>query len=262
MHAPQLCLHTGDSARVTRDTLRALPLPQPLSRRHRPVPHIELVEALQAQLDRRGLAITREQLALRRDGQRLFGTMDLAWQARAPAPTDEGLALGLRQGNDLSYAIEIVAGQRIFVCDNLALYGEVIAVRRKHTSGLRLPEELAAGMDRYLEYVGRLVDGIATLKEREIETAEAKRAIYDVFAQRILPLRFFDDVDRAYFRPETGWSDCQPRTLWAVHNACTRAARELPMNVKLRATTRLGRLFGLGRIREQTQTLDVTTGVN
>jgi hypothetical protein len=188
--------------------------------------------------------------------------MDLAWQAQGPAAPEEGMALGLRQGNDLSYAIEIVAGQRIFVCDNLALYGEVIAVRRKHTSGLRLQEELAAGIDRYLEYVGRLVDGIAALKEREIGNAEAKRAIYDVFAQRVLPLRFFDDVDRAYFRPEAGWTDCQPRTLWAVHNACTRAARDLPMNVKLQATTRLGRLFGLGRTREQTQNLDLTTGMN
>jgi hypothetical protein len=151
---------------------------------------------------------------------------------------------------------------RIFVCDNLTLYGDVIAVRKKHTSGLRLPEELAAGLDRYLEYVGRLVDGIATLKERAIETAEAKRAIYDVFAARILPLRFFDDVDRAYFRPEAGWTDCQPRTLWAVHNACTRVARALPLNVQLQATTRLGRLFGLGRSREEPQHLNVTTGVN
>ena len=262
MNRIQLCLHTGETDRVTRDTLRVLPLPQPLSPRHRPVPHIELVEALQEQLVRRGLAISCEQLALRRDGQRLFGTMDLAWQARASAATEEGLALGLRQGNDLSYAIEIVTGQRIFVCDNLALYGEVIAVRRKHTSGLRLAEELSAGLDRYLEYVGRLVDGIATLKQRAIETAEAKRAIYDVFAQRILPLRFFDDVDRAYFRPEAGWTDCQPRTLWAVHNACTRVARELPLNVQLQATTRLGRLFGLGRTREEPSDLDRTAGLN
>jgi hypothetical protein len=258
----QLCLHTGDTDRVTRDTLRALPLPQPLSRRHRPVPHLELIEALQEQLDRRGLAISREQLALRRDGQRLFGTMDLVFQGQAPVAPEEGLALGLRQGNDLSHAIEIVAGARIFVCDNLALYGDVIAVRKKHTSGLRLPEELSAGLDRYLEYVGRLVDGIAALKGREIVTAEAKRAIYDVFALRILPLRFFDDVDRAYFRPEAGWTDCQPRTLWAVHNACTRVARELPLNVKLQATTRLGRLFGLGRSREQAQQVDLTCGLN
>ena len=262
MHTAQLCLHTGESDRVTRDTLRALPLPQPLSRRHRPVPHLALVEALEEQLERRGLAITREQFALRRDGQRLFGTMDLAWQVEQPGPTDAGLALGLRQGNDLSYAIEIVAGQRIFVCDNLALYGEVIAVRRKHTSGLRLTEEFAAGIDRYLEYVGRLVDGIAILQQREIGTDEAKRAIYDVFAERILPLRFFDDVDRAYFRPEAGWTDCQPRTLWAVHNACTRAAHALPLNVKLQATTRLGRLFGLGRRREQLQQVAAGSGLN
>ena len=262
MHTVELCLHTGETDRVTRDALRALPLPQPLSRRHRPVPHIELVEALQEQLDRRGLVITREQLALRRDGQRLFGTMDLTWQAQEPAAGDEGLALGLRQGNDLSYAIEIVAGQRVFVCDNLALYGEVIAVRRKHTAGLRLQEELAAGIDRYLEYVGRLVDGIAALKEREIANEDAKRAIYDVFAQRILPLRFFDDVDRAYFRPEADWADCHSRSLWAVHNACTRAARALPLNVKLQATTRLGRLFGLGRPREQSQHAGLVAGLN
>jgi hypothetical protein len=69
-------------------------------------------------------------------------------------------------------------------------------------------------------------------------------------------------VDRAYFRPEAGWTDCQPRSLWAVHNACTRVARVLPINVKLQASTRLGRLFGLGRPREQTDTLDQTTGLN
>ncbi len=69
-------------------------------------------------------------------------------------------------------------------------------------------------------------------------------------------------MDRAYSRPEAGWTDCQPRTLWAVHNACTRAARELPLNVKLQATTRLGRLFGLGRNREQAQNLDLATRLN
>ena len=83
-----------------------------------------------------------------------------------------------------------------------------------------------------------------------------------MFAARILPLRFFDDVDRAYFRPEATWTDCQPRTLWAVHNACTRVARALPLNVKLQATTRLGRLFGLGRTREAPSDLDGTAGLN
>ncbi len=261
MPTAQLCLTTSETQRITREVLRALPLPQPRSPRHRPVPHIALVEGIQEQLARRGLVITREQLALRRDGQRLFGTMDLAWQ-QPPEASEEGLALAFRQGNDLSLAIEICCGARVFICDNLALYGDVIAVRKKHTSGLRLPEELAAGLDRYLEYVGRLVEGIASLKARAIETAEAKRAIYDVFSQRILPLRFFDDVDRAYFRPEASWTDCHPRTLWAVHNACTRAARALPLNLQLQTTTRLGRLFGLGRMREQTQSLDLTTGVN
>ena len=39
---------------------------------------------------------------------------------------------------DRSEAFSIVVGAKVFVCDNLALSGDVIAIRRKHTAGFDL----------------------------------------------------------------------------------------------------------------------------
>jgi hypothetical protein len=58
-------------------------------------------------------------------------------------------ALGLRTSNDKSFAIQIAIGARVIVCDNLLLSGELIALKRKHTAGLDLIEELTAGVRRY-----------------------------------------------------------------------------------------------------------------
>ena len=64
----------------------------------KPVPHIELVERLTAELSTRSISITKEQFALRHDGSRLFGTMDLTLNGIEGACA----SLGFRTANDRS----------------------------------------------------------------------------------------------------------------------------------------------------------------
>jgi hypothetical protein len=96
----------------------------------------------------------------------LFGVLQLAY-GESP---DGTAALGLRTANNKTMAIQICAGLSVLVCDNLAFRGDMIALRRKHTSGLRLREELAGAVLRSQDHFGRLSGEVTTLIERPDET--------------------------------------------------------------------------------------------
>ena len=106
--------------------------------------HRHFVEALLEGLDRRGMRVDRAQYAVSHQGLRLFGTLLFG------DGEDYERSLAFRASNDKTFPLQIMAGISTFVCDNLALSGDVVALKRKHTSGLNLTKEVAAGIDGYL----------------------------------------------------------------------------------------------------------------
>ena len=136
MQNGQLISHV-DTEIVTRAELHGIQTPEATST-WRPIPHIELVDMLDLVLKQQHMQIKDEQFALRRDGSVLFVVLQLVC-----GETGDGIAaLGLRTGNNKSMSLQICAGLSVFVCDNLAFRGDLIALKRKHTSGLNLREEL------------------------------------------------------------------------------------------------------------------------
>lgn len=57
-------------------------------------------------------------------------------------------AIGLRNANDKSMRVGMVAGYRVFVCDNMALSGEFKPMLAKHSKNFDLIESLSIGVDR------------------------------------------------------------------------------------------------------------------
>lgn len=244
-----LLSHCGSRV-VTLTELSALPAPEPLGPLHRPVPHHELVEVLKEELASAGYEVNREEYAIQHHGLKLFGVMDLAPKPGTSSNLsngDKGLGLGFRHGNDQSMSLHLVAGARVFVCDNLILSGDMIVLRRKHTKGLSLKDEVKAGIDRLLLEYAALEKGILRLKERGISDHEAKSILYDAFIQDgILPMRCLAKVGSWYFEPPADAEDCRPRTAWGLHNAFTRTVKELTSPVRrFEASTRIGQLFSL-----------------
>src|SRR5512143_3036798 len=120
-------------------------------------------------LNRAGMHIEKESFAIRRDGSMLFGVMQLAY-----GETPDGIAaLGLRTANNKTMSLQICAGLNVFVCDNMCFRGDLIALRRKHTSGLNLREELMIAVMRFNELFGRLTHEIYVLKDRSLADIEA-----------------------------------------------------------------------------------------
>ena len=233
-------LSSANSQLVTRQQLLAIPAP-PSTPTWRPIPHADLIDALDRQLRVRGIAITAEQFAVQREGARLFAVLDLSLER-----TEEFCAsIGIRTANDRSLALEVAVGLRVFVCDNLTFAGDLIALKRKHTIRFDLNADLSRAVDRYQAYLGALQQNIVRVRETSLSDPEAKALIVDAFRQEILPIRLFRSVTGAYFDPGPDMMDVQPRTLFGIHNAFTRAVRQMAPAPAFEATTQLGKFFGL-----------------
>lgn len=249
--ASTLCVHSKrfDAKHVTFDALKALPEPAILGPHHKPVPHHVLIDGFRQEAAARNLTITREQFALGAKEAALFGVMDFeAPTTTALVPVESGpsgLSLGFRSANDLSLAIRAVAGARVFVCDNLALSGDMFAISRKHTHGLDLAAAIVAGFDKFLGQASTLATQIVSLNERTLTDDEAKVAIFELFAQAVLPVKLFADVNTFYFDQSDERPDCLPRTAWGLHNAVTRSIKELKPVPAFQRTVAVGKFFGL-----------------
>jgi hypothetical protein len=237
MDNAQLLSHV-DTDLVTRDQLALIPAP-PATATWRPIPHIELIENLQQALWENRIGIRAEKFALRRDGSTLFGVLQLAYEDTR----DGQAAMGIRTSNDKTMSVQICAGLSVFVCDNLVFRGDLIALNRKHTSGLDLPHELNTAVQRFRKHFGSLTGEIESLKQHRLTDGEAKGLIHDVFVKGIFPLRFLPEISMSYFQPTV--DDWKDRTCWSLHNAFTLSARQMPISTRLPAIQELGRMLGM-----------------
>lgn len=225
---------------VTRQQLATFATPVATST-WRPVPHMELVDTLLAELDARQLVVRREQYAVGKSGLALFGALDLG-----DPEGKRGMALGFRHSNDKALAVQVVGGARVFVCDNLSLSGEKIALH-KHSRRLHLRGLIREAFDKWLSAYKRFEASIVDAESRRLTDDEAKVALFDLRYNGVLPVTLFDDAATNYFRAEQlQYEDSAPRTAWGLHNACTRATKALAPTSQYRVLTGLGKAFGLG----------------
>lgn len=243
MSSSNLMAHAGAHL-ATLEELKALPEPQRLGAHHEPIPHYLLAMALEIEAMERGFDVTRSQFALGMSGSALFGVMDLM-PTGVVAAEERGLSLGFRNSTNSALAIKVVAGSRVFVCDNLCLSGDMIAVLRRNTSGLDLESAVKSGFEKFQQHASSLDIKIMQLQAKLISDLEAKARVFDIFAQRVVPVHLFDDVEKFYFHPTDDQLDCQPRSEWGLHNAFTRAIKKMKPITGFEATVELGRAFGL-----------------
>ncbi len=231
---------------VTREQIASLP-PVQGTETFKPVPHIELIVSLEQVLNSRGIQIAennqgmkKEQFAIGKDGYRLFGTLDLTLNGIGGTCA----SLGLRTANNKTMALQMIAGLRVFVCDNMAFSGDTIMLKRRHTSGLDLMPELFRAMDKYEQHYRNLKNEVDMLKTYELTEQSAKIILHDVFAQQIMPVRFLPEVSGEYFATEQRHEEFAPRTAWSLLNAFTEKAKAMPLTTRIKATQLVGKLFG------------------
>lgn len=111
-----LMAHKG-AQYVSREVLPFLQLPEETDT-FQPIAHHLLINEIEESLAYRHIKIERSEFAVSPDGMKLFGLLEVS------AGMDGiRFAIGLRNSNDKSMRLGMVAGYRVFVCDNMALSG-------------------------------------------------------------------------------------------------------------------------------------------
>ena len=101
----------------------------------RPVPHIDVIEAVTEVIKAHSWEIEGEKFGLASDGRKMFGVMEIS---RSSSP-EWHRCVGIRNSHDKSFAVGLSAGIVVCVCTNLA-FGGTTVVKRRHTSGIILAE--------------------------------------------------------------------------------------------------------------------------
>lgn len=235
MTSVNLVSHRG-CVPIKREDLVAIVTPTPLSPRHRPISHLELIEGIESSLASRGVMVAKEELAINRNGALLFGVMDLRWG-------DTGVfcaALGIRTSNDMRFAVQIIVGARVFACDNLAFSGDIVTMKRRHVISINLKRELDEASERFFERYSALQGRLEAMMQEQISDVTAKSILHDAAVSGVIPLRLLPIASKAYFNPAI---DFQPRTAWSLHNAITGAIRTLPASSGMASGIALAKLF-------------------
>lgn len=224
----------GYQGTMGRDQLALVHTP-PGTDTHRPVPHIEIVNALVETLGFRHIGIVQENYAVSRDGARLFGVLDLETEIHGAR-----FSIGLRNGNDKSMALAMTCGYRVFVCENMSFQGDFTPVFARHTKSFDLMNAISTGVDRMQRNFEPMVKEIETWRGAQLTDVTAKMVIYQAFieAQLEAPKHLARSVHDLYFDPK--YDEFKPRTVWSLSNAFTSAFKELDPIPQFKATAKLG----------------------
>lgn len=128
-----LMLHCGGQAR-TREEVFKVPLPQ-ATESYCVLSHESFITRIEKQLGVEGITIRNQHFALAKEGQRLFGLMELGFAAHGLSD-DHVSVLGFRNSYDKTIKTGLCVGARVLVCDNLSFHGDHLTFLRKHTPNL------------------------------------------------------------------------------------------------------------------------------
>jgi len=233
-----MLLHCGAEI-VDKDVLLFVPTP-PATKTWFPLPHISVLDEVSEQLLLSGFTITEETHALSHGGARYFGVLSVS----LPTSTESDYAwvVGVRNSHDQTYPAGLVAGTRVFVCDNLAFSGEV-RISRKHTRhAMRDLQHLTA------RAVGKLGDKFYQLdrrmdayKCRMLNDAEAHDiVIRAVDCRAITPSQIPDVLEQWRYPAHQAFRE---RTAWSLFNAFTEAHKSVNPHTAMRRGEALHGLF-------------------
>lgn len=217
-----LTLHRGGNL-VRRADLDLVPLPHPTDS-YLPVSHYHLADKLLtiSQDLLTDYALVGEHYALARQGNQLFALLNFKKDNK-----ELGLSVAFRNSYDRSMSIGLAIGASVFICDNLALSGDV-AVMKKHTKNVwNSLEDLAIST---LYRAGKDFQNVIADADRLKATPMGDRGAFELmgylFGRDIISPRHLTTVKQEWLSPSH--QEFQARNEWSFFNAVTEALKSCP----------------------------------
>ena len=235
---PNLLLHCGANVVDRREVYRT-PTPEATASWF-PMPHRHLLEEVESQLWDSGLQIKSETHALSHEGNRYFGIIEVAKQNTEH--NDYSWTIGIRNSHDKTYPAGLVAGTRVFVCDNLSFSG-LVKLSRKHTR--YAARDLRSLTNRA---IGKLSDRLQSLDERiesykntRVTDLQAHDMIVRAVDAKAITNSQIPEIVEQWRTPD---HECfKRRNAWSLFNAFTEATKKLQPTLQVKRGEALQGLF-------------------
>ncbi len=240
--------HAGNP-HLTLAELAEVPTPRGEGRFHRPYPFARYVEDVEESLDRVGFEVLERDLEVTHDQMRFFGALAIAPRSGEPVEVFENtegdrcyrqgdrdyeLLVGLRGAHDQSIQRELVLGDKVFVCSNLAFSGSIGHIKTKQTTNIhrRLPGLISAAVAQ--------IPALAEQRERLFEAYKnytfsnpraGDAALVEIFRQGGLSAaqlgKAILEWDNPTFEEHKEWG----RSAWLLRNSVTQALKPAGQNI-------------------------------
>ena len=218
----ELMLHRGGNL-VTKADLDLVPMPEATDS-YLPVSHYHLADKLMtiSQDLLTDYVLLGEHYALARGGNQLFALLNFQKDHK-----ELGLSVAFRNSYDRSMSIGLAIGASVFICDNLALSGDV-AVMKKHTKNVwNALEDLAIStLYRAGKNFQKVIADADRLKTIPMDNRNAFELMGYLFGQDIISPRQLTTVKDEWLKPTH--QEFQARNKWSFFNAVTEALKSCP----------------------------------
>lgn len=231
----QLIAHCGAS-RMNRGELLGLPMPEETGT-FKPISHYFLVQAVEEALAFRHISITKEEFAVTPDGMKFFAVLQVNAQYEGV-----NFAIGLRNANDKSMRLGVVAGYKVTVCDNLSFAGEYKPMLAKHSKNLDLTESISIAVDRLQRGWKPIREMIDFKRNYALSDGKARDMLYQLFTDAKLPVSLFRTTHKEFFI-KPSYDEFRPKTLWSLENAVTTSIKKLQPISQYENTAKLGKFI-------------------
>ncbi len=194
-----------------------VPTPTPTAS-HFPVSHRLMIDLAQDGFRAAGLEVLQECYGLRHNGQEMFGMFRVGFPGHDD--TDHGTIMGIRNSHIKSFAAALALGSHVFVCDNLAISGE-IRLARKHTRHILrdLPRVVTTAVGRLTHHRKTEEERITAYKATELTDVETHDLVCRALRSQAIGGGKVSQVLEQWYAP--AHEDFEPRTMWSLQNCFT-----------------------------------------
>ena len=201
---------------------------------HYPIPHGVFLDNVFNTLNEVGIKTTNEHYGLNHEGNDLFALLEIEKSGDNDGNGTFTNAVGIRNSHIKHFSAGLVAGGRVFVCDNLMISGE-IKMNRKHTRHILkdLPNLIGHMVlqlvDKWLFQEVRY----DAYRDTELTQSQADELLALSFRKGCIPGSKLQKVVNEWEEPSH--EEFQPRNAWSMFNAFTEVHKESPSQLPNRS---------------------------
>jgi hypothetical protein len=142
------------------------------------------------------------------------------------------LSIAFRNSYDKSMSFGMAFGAQVFICENLALNGDIV-VMKKHTKSIMdtLEDTVIANTYKAQKHYQNVIVDSERLKARRMENIDAFQMMGLLFGNDIIGPRQLTVLRDQWLRPRH--PEFQPRNGWSFLNSTTEALKTSPPNLAI-----------------------------